>query len=107
MNLSLKTMSILVTGGCGYVGTHLTKELMKIKDFKKIILFDIVPPTFEYDHTKVIFIKGDIVLPNELEKAFKCCKIDGKGSFIIIYISEVPSNPQLTLVIKTRKNSAP
>ena len=93
MNLSLKTMYILVTGGCGYVGTHLTKELMKIKDFKKIILFDIVPPTFEYDHTKVIFIKGDIVLPNELEKAFKCCKIDGKGSFIIYIDVELLPSP--------------
>jgi nucleoside-diphosphate-sugar epimerase len=35
-------MAILVTGGCGFVGTALTQNLLK--NGEKIILMDLCPP---------------------------------------------------------------
>ena len=58
----------LVTGGSGFVGTHLTKKLLDLGNYVRIL--DITEPDKEID-SKVEFFKGDI---RNAEKVKIACK---------------------------------
>ena len=76
-------MSVLITGGCGYVGTYLATFLAETSHFKKIILFDIAPPVCKIKSDKIEFVKGDITKPSDLKNAFQNRNIKGKLIIII------------------------
>ena len=52
-------MNILITGGAGYIGSHITEQL--ISKSNKIIIFDNLETGHErLINKKAIFVKGDI-----------------------------------------------
>lgn len=59
-------MAILVTGGCGHVGSHLIRRLYE--EGKEPISYDVlpVPSSLEDLRGKVKFIRGNILNPTEL-----------------------------------------
>lgn len=55
-------MNIIITGACGFIGTHLTRMLYDHQRICKIyaIDIDIENKIKEYDHTKLVYIRASI-----------------------------------------------
>ena len=84
---------VLITGGCGYIGSNISRELVRL-GCKKVILFDLASPVHQCkpysDHsssqadetaalnsrTNVMFVKGDICNYECLNKAIKLNNVD-------------------------------
>lgn len=67
-----KGQTVLITGGCGCVGTNLTKALIGL-GAKKIIVFDDLSASYKWNlpvHSSVEFIEGDVCSDEDLKKAF-------------------------------------
>jgi len=65
-------MKILVTGGSGFIGSHIVEQLAKDKN-NKINIFDIVKPDIEHgDNVK--YIDGDICYKTSIDKAVQGCE---------------------------------
>ncbi len=65
-------MSILVTGGCGFVGTALTQSLLSHEE--RVISMDICPPKIIKDQhlqQNNVFVQGDITVRQDLEDIFQ------------------------------------
>ena len=59
---------VLVTGGAGFVGAHLVKNLIE-KNYKVMIVDSLnTIGGIPFIHPKSIFIKGDILDPKVLKK---------------------------------------
>ena len=54
-----KTNNILITGGAGYIGSHITEKLVKTKS-NIIILDNLVTGYRKLINKKAKFVKGDI-----------------------------------------------
>ncbi len=65
-------MKILVTGGSGFIGSHIVEELAKDKN-NKIYIFDIVKPDIDHS-SNVKYIDGDICYKTSIDKAIKDCE---------------------------------
>ena len=78
IKFSFKMSTVVITGGCGYVGTYLATYLAEKSHFSKIILFDIAPPFCKIKSDKIEFVKGDITKPSDLKNAFQNRNIKGK-----------------------------
>jgi nucleoside-diphosphate-sugar epimerase len=63
------TKRVLVTGGCGFLGVHLTRQLLK--DKYKVTLLDLVDLDAKDIIGKVKVIKCDVRDENKIEKAIK------------------------------------
>lgn len=88
-------MSILVTGGAGYIGSHLVKLLVEAN--QSVVVFDnlsrghieAIPPT-------VPFEKIDLLDKNSLNRALKKYKINSVIHFAAFaYVGESVENPML------------
>jgi len=66
-------MKILVTGGCGFIGTHLVNALID-KDHEVNVLDNLVSGRRERLNKKAEFIPGDIRNPDDVKKAMENCK---------------------------------
>jgi len=67
--------SILVTGGAGYIGSHIIEDLIRTKS--KIFIFDNLSTGYKrLINKKAVFIKGDIKNYAQLLKIVKKFKID-------------------------------
>lgn len=64
-------MAILVTGGCGHIGSHLIRKLHQ--EGKEPVSYDILPiPNFLDDlKSKVKFVRGDVLNVTELLRTIK------------------------------------
>lgn len=73
--MSLFANNILVTGGAGYIGSHVVEQLIK-KRFKVIIYDNLVTGYKKLINKKAKFIKGDIQDFQKLNKIIKVNKIN-------------------------------
>ncbi len=65
-------MKILVTGGSGFIGSHIVEELAKDKS-NEIKIFDIVKPDIDHS-SNVKYIDGDICYKTSIDKAIQGCE---------------------------------
>ena len=70
-----KINNILITGGAGYIGSHIVEQLVKTKS-NIIILDNLVTGYKRLINKKAIFIKGDIQNKNKLAKIISDFKIN-------------------------------
>ena len=70
-----KINNILITGGAGYIGSHIVEQLVKTK-LNVIILDNLVTGFKRLINKKAKFIKGDIQNKNKLTKIINDYKID-------------------------------
>ncbi len=74
--MSQTSNNILVTGGAGYIGSHIIEELVKNKNNKIFILDNLVTGYKKLINKKAKFFKGDINNTKLLDKIIKNFKID-------------------------------
>mgnify|MGYP005997693145 FL=1 len=70
-----KTNNILITGGAGYIGSHIVENFVKSSS-KVFILDNLVTGYKKLINKKAKFIKGDIKNKNKLSKIINNYKID-------------------------------
>ncbi|MDP3093310.1 MAG: NAD-dependent epimerase/dehydratase family protein [bacterium] len=70
-----KQSNILVTGGCGFIGSFLVNSLIKL-GYKVIVIDDLSSERKPFINNEVKFYKVDIYKSNLLEDVFKKEKID-------------------------------
>lgn len=66
--------NILITGGAGFIGAHLTRELLKLEHFQTVVLDDLSGGFVDNIPEDVIFIEGsinDTDLVNDLFEKYK------------------------------------
>jgi len=100
MDLSKPQKTILVTGGAGFIGSHLCDKLLELG--AKVICFDNLFTGKEENiaHNKTnplfVFLKEDVNKYDELEKIFVDYKIDYVFHFAaVIGVKRVEENPLL------------
>ena len=85
--------TVLVTGGCGHIGSRLIRELANREDVRKVIIYDNMscerycslfnlPENIEYE-----FIQGDISDKENLNKAMKNCDV-------VIHLAAITNAPE-------------
>lgn len=73
----IKNCNVVVTGGCGFLGSHLVKHLIEDRNCNVIVLDNLIAGKMEYLHPKAKFIWCDITQSeSRLRKIFEEEKID-------------------------------
>jgi len=74
-------MKVIVTGGAGFIGSHLCEELLKTKKVKKILILDNLTSGTKKNlfhvikNKKISFIKQNICKINKIKKYFKDAQV--------------------------------
>lgn len=70
-------MRALVTGGCGFIGSHIVESLINEENFDEVVVFDSLikgrKGSIQYliDNGKVKFIEGDVRCKDRVDEAMK------------------------------------
>ncbi|MAT57653.1 MAG: UDP-glucose 4-epimerase GalE [Ignavibacteriae bacterium] len=89
-------MNILVTGGCGYIGSHFVKFLQQNSDHKVIVFDNLSRGHREAINNDVDFEKIDLLNPSEIEIGLSKYKIDAVVHFAAFaYVGESVEDPGL------------
>ncbi|KAF2010921.1 NAD(P)-binding protein [Aaosphaeria arxii CBS 175.79] len=87
--------SVLVTGGCGFIGHHLVSAILEVEPNCKVYAFDIDTNRPSRQHASAIYITGDITDPSAVDAAFAAM---ANPPLVIFHIACPPSmepDPQL------------
>ncbi len=86
-------MNVLITGGAGYIGSHVNKELHR-KGFKTIVIDNLINGHKEFVKWGDFF-EVDLLDKNAVEKIFKSVKIDAVMHFAAFaYVGESVKEPK-------------
>ncbi len=111
-----KLSNILITGGAGFIGSHLTDELLS-RGYKVIVIDNLINGKEENlktakSHDRFTFIKGDILNEYDLENAMK--NVDAIFHMACLGVRHSINNPyenhlvnaegSLKVLIKARQN---
>ncbi len=77
--------TVLVTGGAGFIGSHIVDKLIS-KNYKVIVLDNLVSGKREFINPKAEFVQGDVTQIKDIDKLFKKNKID-----VVFHIAGQPS----------------
>src|SRR6267154_5133137 len=95
-------MAVLITGGTGFLGSYLTRHLVREKGItgKDLILFDRYPNKDRIADVleQVILITGDITEPTELAAAMKTYEVDQ-----VYHLAAILGDPTSTQVVSYMK----
>ena len=84
--------TILVTGGAGYIGSHVVKELLRQKN--QPIIYDNLQTGHQKATKNALFIKGDLSDPLKLKETFQTHAIDAVMHFAAdCLVGESVQNP--------------
>lgn len=81
----MKKQKVVITGGAGFVGTHLARALLA-KDFKVVCIDNLISGKRENIPEDALFIHGDIRDSRVLKEAFS-------GADFIFHLAALPSVP--------------
>ena len=89
-------MNILVTGGCGYIGSHFVKYLQNNSDHKIIVFDNLSRGHIESIDSRVKFEQIDLLNYDELKLALNKYQIDSVVHFAAFaYVGESVQDPGL------------
>ena len=89
-------MNILVTGGCGYIGSHFVKHLQNNSDHKIIVFDNLSRGHIESIDSRVKFEQIDLLNYDELKLALNKYQIDSVVHFAAFaYVGESVQDPGL------------
>src|SRR3989344_8306638 len=87
----MRNKTILITGGCGFIGSHFVREFLKKHPDFKLVNFDKLTYAGNPENLKDVaenkkygFVKGDISNANAVENVFKKYKPD----FVVNFAAE-------------------
>jgi UDP-glucose 4-epimerase len=99
------TSKILVTGGCGYIGSHVVKKLIKL-GYEVIVLDDLSTGSLKFLSKKAKFKKGDFADQTILNQIMSNGQIDTIMHFAAyISVSESIENPEKYILNNYEKSS--
>lgn len=67
-------MKILVTGGCGFIGSYLVDKLIELGN-EVVVLDNLLSGKKEKLNKKAKFVFGDVRIPEDIKKAMKGCEV--------------------------------
>jgi UDP-glucose 4-epimerase len=86
-------MQVLVTGGAGYIGSHVTEMLID-RGYEVVVYDSLVAGHRAAVHPKAIFVHGDLLDPEHLGNVFSTYRFDGIMHFAShIMVGESMQNP--------------
>jgi UDP-glucose 4-epimerase len=86
-------MAILVTGGAGYIGSHVVEMLVE-RGYEVVVFDSLVAGHRAAVHKDAIFVKGDLLNPADIEALFRNHNFDGILHFAShILVGESMENP--------------
>jgi len=86
---------ILITGGMGFIGSHLARELLN-RDYDAVLLDVMVNETLIRDiKDRVVTVRGDVTTPMQLVEAVKKHDVDAIFHCAALLSSAAEANPQL------------
>ncbi|NTV30292.1 MAG: UDP-glucose 4-epimerase GalE [Candidatus Omnitrophica bacterium] len=89
----MKKKTILVTGGAGYIGSHMVRVLLE-KGWTPVIFDNLSKGHREFIPKGVQFVKGDLLRPEDIRKVFGKYKIDAVIHYAaLIVVPESVSEP--------------
>ena len=83
LNKNLRNKTYLVTGGCGFIGSHMTDRLLSL-GHTVIVIDNILSGKIENLNKRAVFIRGDITNYDDIDKILKEHVIDGIFHFAAI-----------------------
>jgi len=87
--------TVLITGGCGFVGSHLARFLLE-RDYNVILMDLAVDERLVKDiKDKSLIVKADVTNVTQLTEVFKKYRVDAVAHYAALLSSAADSNPHL------------